>query len=110
MESKHQFKSNYTFQRVDKSIKSIHDTHNVHKISKNLYMKSYDDLQLHTLSQAKQLASNGEEFAHLIKLLAPEFALRLKIHVQNLPQEIANMTIYGRAHTAKLPETKKRKK
>ena len=73
-------------------------------------MKSYDELQLHTLSQAKQLASNGEEFAHLIKLLSPEYALHLKIYVQSLPQEVANMTIYGRAHTAKLPDTKKRPK
>jgi len=70
----------------------------------------HDALQLHTLIEAKKLASDGQEFAHLIKLLAPEFALRLKIHVQNLPQDIANKTIYGRAHTAKLPDTKKRKK
>ena len=44
----------------------------------------HDALQLHTLIEAKKLASDGQEFAHLIKLLAPEFALRLKIHVQNL--------------------------
>ena len=73
-------------------------------------LNQHDALQLHTLSEAKKLASDGKEFAHLIKLLAPEFALRLKIFVQNLPQETANKTIYGRAHTAKLPETKKRKK
>jgi hypothetical protein len=73
-------------------------------------MENYDQLQLHTLSEAKKLASEGQEFAHLVKLLSPEFALRLKIYLQSLPQEIANKTIYGRAHTAKLPETKKRKK
>lgn len=70
----------------------------------------YDELDNHTLLEAKKLASDGNEFSHLVKLLSPEYALRLKIFVQNLPKEITDLTIYGRAHTAKLPETKKRKK
>ena len=61
-------------------------------------MKSYDQTQLDVLSQAKYLASNGEEFSHLIKDLSPENSLRIKIHVQSLPQETANKSIYGKAH------------
>jgi len=61
-------------------------------------MKSYDELQLNTLSQAKHLASNGEEFSHLIKTLSPDNSLRIKLHVQSLPESIANQTIYGKAH------------
>jgi hypothetical protein len=61
-------------------------------------METYDELQSYTLSQSKLLASNGEEFSHLIKLLSPESSLRLKIFVQSLNQETANKTIYGKAH------------
>jgi hypothetical protein len=60
--------------------------------------KEYDDLQKHTYTEAIKLASAGEEFSHLVKLMSPESALRLKIFVQQLPEEIQVMTIYGRAH------------
>jgi hypothetical protein len=73
-------------------------------------MKTYQELQQETLAEARRLASNGEEFANLVALLSPDNALRLKIYVQSLPESVASMTIYGRAHTAKLPDTKKRRK
>ena len=58
----------------------------------------YDDLQKHTYNEAVKLASAGEEFSHLVKIMSPESALRLKIFVQLLPEEIQAKTIYGRAH------------
>jgi hypothetical protein len=58
----------------------------------------YDQNQIIILSEAKKLAHSGEEYSHLIKLLNPEYSLRLKIYIQSLPYEIANKTIYGRTH------------
>jgi hypothetical protein len=52
--------------------------------------------------EACKLAAAGEEFSHLIRLLDPEYALRLRIYVQGLPLDIARKTIYGRSVTHKL--------
>jgi hypothetical protein len=71
---------------------------------------SYDELQLHTLKEAQKLAASGEEFSHLIKLLNPEYALRLKIYVQSLPEDIASTTIYGAAVTKQLVKPKSKPK
>jgi hypothetical protein len=65
----------------------------------------YDELQIHTYKEATKLAIYGEEFSHLIQILNPEYSLRLKIFVQNLPREIADRTIYGRSVTSKLPDS-----
>jgi len=58
----------------------------------------YDQLQSHTYVEATKLAAAGEEFSHLIKLMTPDYAMRLKIFVQSLPESIQAKTIYGRAH------------
>ena len=58
----------------------------------------YDQLQSHTYVEATKLAAAGEEFSHLIKLMTPDYAMRLKIFVQRLPESIQAKTIYGRAH------------
>lgn len=58
----------------------------------------YDQLQSHTYTEATKLAAAGEEFSHLISLLNPNNALRLKIFVQQLPESIQSKTIYGRAN------------
>jgi hypothetical protein len=71
---------------------------------------SYDELQLHTFKEATKLASSGEEFAHLIRLLNPEYSLRLKIYVQSLPEDIASTTIYGAAVTKQLVKPKSKPK
>ena len=70
----------------------------------------YDELQIHTYREATKLAVYGQEFSHLIQILNPDYALRLKIFVQNLPREIADRTIYGRAVTNNIPITAKQKK
>ena len=58
----------------------------------------YDSLQFHTLAEAKKLAHQGDEFSHLVSLLCPEYSLRLRIFVQSLPRDVAERTIYGKAH------------
>jgi hypothetical protein len=58
----------------------------------------YDQSQLFYFTEATKLAASGEEYSHLIKLLSPNNALRLKIFVQELPESVANKTIYGKAH------------
>ena len=70
----------------------------------------YDELQSHTYKEATKLAIYGEEFSHLIQLLNPEYSLRLKIFVQNLPTEVANKTIYGRSVISKLPDNVSKKR
>lgn len=57
-----------------------------------------DSISFHSYSEATKLASQGEEFSHLVSLMNPDHALRLKIFVQELPESIANKTIYGKAH------------
>ena len=59
----------------------------------------YDQLQAHTFTEATKLAAAGEEFSHLIKIMSPENAMRLKIFVQSMPEEVTQKTIYGRAVT-----------
>jgi hypothetical protein len=68
----------------------------------------YDQLQTHTYVEATKLAAAGEEFSHLIKLMNPDYALRLKIFVQQLPEAIRLKTIYGRAVSRELPTTKRK--
>ena len=87
-------------------------SHPMSFISNSMYNQysQYDELQIHTYKEATKLAIYGEEFSHLIQLLNPEYSLRLKIFVQNLPRDIANKTIYGRSVTNKLPETSDNKR
>ena len=47
--------------------------------------------------EATKLAVAGEEYSHLIKLMIPEYSMRLKIFVQNLPEQVAAKTLYGKA-------------
>ena len=63
-------------------------------------------LQFHLYSEATKLAAAGEEFSHLIKLMEPDYAMRLKVFVQQLPESVQAKTIYGRAH-CKTPTKKK---
>ena len=71
---------------------------------------SYDELQSHTFQEATKLAASGEEFSHLVKLLNPEFALRLKIYVQSLPESVAERTIYGASVMKQLAKPKSKPK
>jgi hypothetical protein len=71
---------------------------------------SYDELQSHTFQEATKLAASGEEFSHLVKLLNPEYALRLKIYVQSLPEDIASKSIYGASVIKQLVKPKSKPK
>jgi hypothetical protein len=73
-------------------------------------MNQYEQNQKFIFTEACKLASGGEEFSHLLKIMTPEFALRLKIYVQGLPLETARKTIYGSVVTAGMQEKKKRKR
>ena len=70
----------------------------------------HSDLSTHSYQEASKLAANGEEFSHLIKLLDPEHALRLKLFIQELPQSVAEKTIYGKTHWKEQSEAKQRKR
>jgi len=65
-------------------------------------------ISIQSLSEAKKLALVGEEFSHLIPLMNPEYSLHLKIFVQELPKEIAERTIYGKAHWKEQSVSKQR--
>jgi hypothetical protein len=54
------------------------------------------NLQELAFTNAKSLASNSQEYSHLIAKMSPEHALRLKHFILKLPENIANKTIYGR--------------
>jgi hypothetical protein len=53
--------------------------------------------------KATQLAANGEDFSILIGLLEPEYAMRLKIFVQDMPANLQEATVYGRANRLRKP-------
>jgi hypothetical protein len=60
-------------------------------------MHQYDQLQIHTYMEATKLAAHGKEFSHLVRLLDPDKAMRLKLFVLGLPQDIQHKTIYGKS-------------
>jgi hypothetical protein len=68
-----------------------------------------DALQAHTYTEATKLAAAGKEFSHLIKIMTSEYALRLRIFVQQLPDDIREKTIYGMA-VSKIPVKSGKKK
>ena len=72
--------------------------------SDELYLKNQQKLY----SKATQLASQGAEFSDIVGLLNAEYALRLKIFVQQLPASVAEQTIYGRAVKAQIVKPKKK--
>jgi hypothetical protein len=69
-----------------------------------------DSLSFNAYKDATLLASNGEEFSHLISLMEPEYALRLKIFVQDLPESIALKTIYGKCHWKQQSQARQNKR
>jgi hypothetical protein len=58
-------------------------------------------------NEAIRLVESGNECGILAGKLDPEYAMRLRIHTQMLPDEIRKQSIYGRAHPPTY--TKKRK-
>jgi len=58
--------------------------------------------------EACKLAASGEEFSHLFRILDPEYSLRLRLFVQQLPVEIARKTIYGKSITHGVMGNKKK--
>jgi hypothetical protein len=70
----------------------------------------HDQLTLHSFQEATKLASNGEEFSHLVRFLTPEYSLRLKIFIQSLPQSVAEKTIYGKVHWKEQSQSKQKKR
>ena len=71
-------------------------------------LHQHSDLSTYSYQEATKLASNGEEFSHLIKLMEPEHALRIKLFVQDLPEDIASKTVYGKTHWKEQSEAKQR--
>jgi NADH:ubiquinone oxidoreductase subunit C len=71
-------------------------------------LHQHDSLSFNAYSDATKLAASGEEFSHLISLMNPDHALRLKLFVQELPQSIATKTIYGKAHWKEQSVSKQR--
>lgn len=72
-------------------------------------MHHFDELEEHTFIEARKLAAAGEEYSHMIPRLGPDKAMRLRVFVQDLPDAIREMTIYGRA-VAKTPTKSSKKK
>jgi len=69
-----------------------------------------DSLSFNAYSDATKLAASGEEYSHLIQLMNPDHALRLKLFVQELPWSVANKTIYGKAHWKEQSESRQKKR
>lgn len=72
-------------------------------------MHQHDQNQRFIFMEATKLATEGTEYSHLISLLDPDQAMRVKVFVQELPLELARKTIYGRCATAGMQEKKKKR-
>lgn len=68
-----------------------------------------DEGQRHAYSEATKLAAYGKEYFHLVALLSPNYAMRLRCFVADLPEEVRNKTIYGRTIALSTPTAKRRK-
>jgi len=69
-----------------------------------------NSLSFNAYKDATKLAAAGEEFSHLVSLMEPEYALRLKIFVQDLPESVATKTIYGKVHWKEQSQSRQNKK
>jgi hypothetical protein len=69
-----------------------------------------DDGQKHAYTEALKLAANGEEFSHLIALMNPDQAMRLRCFVVDLPESVRMKTIYGKAVSRGLQQSKRAKR
>jgi hypothetical protein len=72
-------------------------------------MHQHNSLEMHSYMEATKLAAAGEEFSHLVSLLGPDRAMRLRVFVQELPESVRMKTIYGRSVT-KTPTKSSKKK
>jgi hypothetical protein len=68
-----------------------------------------DDACRHAYTEALKLAAKGEEFSHLIRLMNPDHAMRLKCFVRYLPESVRMKTIYGKSVSKQLPTPKRSK-
>jgi hypothetical protein len=69
-----------------------------------------NSISFQAYKDATKLAASGEEYSHLVALMEPEYALRLKLFVQDLPESVALKTIYGKCHWKEQSEAKQKKK
>lgn len=67
----------------------------------------YQSKQQLLFKQASQLAANGEECGHLVGLLDPDYTLRLRAFVRELPESIRDQSIFGKANSPIIPKKKK---
>ena len=99
--------SSISTKHVLKTQFSIHITSNMSTISTNLYMNPYSSQQQAIFAEAVRLLEAGLDCGILAGKLDPEYAMRLRIHSQMLPESTRNKSLYGRAH-APAPKAKKR--
>jgi hypothetical protein len=70
-------------------------------------MKQYNIDQHLIYETAIKLVESGQDCSVLAGKLDPEYAMRLRIHTQMLPDEIRKQSIYGRAHAPTYTKKKK---
>jgi hypothetical protein len=58
----------------------------------------YSIQQQAIFNEAVRLLESGNDCGILAGKLDPEYAMRLRIHSQMLPEEVRKKSIYGRAH------------
>lgn len=69
----------------------------------------YNESQKRTYSKATQLASNSEDFSHLIQLMNPHWVMMLNNFIRHLPEDIATSTNYGRCIWSKMSDSQQKK-
>jgi hypothetical protein len=70
---------------------------------------SYLINQQSIFKEASQLALNGEDCSHLVQHLDPEYSMRLRVFVKDLPEEIRKLSLFGRANPP-IPKAKPKRK
>jgi len=70
-------------------------------------MNPYIHQQEAIFNEAVRLVNAGEDPSILAGKLDSEYAFRLRVHVQNMPEEARKKSIYGRAHSPTYIKKKK---
>jgi hypothetical protein len=73
-------------------------------------LHQHSELSSHSLQEATRLSTEGADYSHLVKFLDPEHYLRLKLHIQSLPRELAELTIFGKVHFNEQSASKQKKR
>jgi len=78
--------------------------------SQHIPLKERFPIAHQAYEDAVKLANEGKDYDHLTPLLLPEYFGMLTSHIQNMPDDLANRTLFGKSVKRAMPVTKNKRK